>query len=150
MNSYTIKVITKSNVNKNKRLIKLYKSNIEECFKISDLDNKVYVSDALFSSLEIFALLNKDKSIAASCILEYNKKYNTCEIHEVCVNIKYQGQGLCGQLLQSALLYLGDRHVFHAQIYCMDKNKPALKCYSKLFTDHHKVLGIYHSFVKFL
>jgi len=155
MDAFQIKIITRATAKKQQGIMKSYVEGIQTCFNMT-LDRAIETTDLtddIFGTSRIFALVTGRSNVAASCILAINKKYNTCEIRQVCIQEQHKGKGLCKTLLKLALDYLKDIGIYQAQIYCMEKYLPAFKCYSKLFPDHHAVLGKkikYHAFVKFL
>ncbi len=114
------------------------------CFPPDPLDEDTTerpdVFDALFLCIHLMVMHTAKGEYIASCLMAYNKLYDTCEIHEVCVNADWRGKGVCGELIKHVFGVLQARKVRQVQIFCHGDNPAACKCYSKLFTDSRKKL----------
>jgi hypothetical protein len=89
--------------------------------------------DTLKSRWELFVLLN-GKHVDASCLVNFNDIYQTCEIHEVCVATS--GKGLCKKLMTFVVDHIksgASGHVREINIYCETNNPAACKCYGTVF-----------------
>jgi hypothetical protein len=90
---------------------------------------------------ELFVILDaKKKDVVASCLVQFNDIYATCEIHEVCVAT--QGKGYCKQLIGQVRRFIergGSGTVREMRIFCERGNVAACKCYAGLFADAHVI-----------
>lgn len=110
--------------------------------------NQVVVRDVVFTQhqsddistlrnrWELFALLGgkNNRNVHASCLVQFNDIYGTCEIHEVCVATT--GKGLCKNLLEEVKKHLAagmSGRVHHVLVYCKKPNVPACRCYASVF-----------------
>lgn len=83
---------------------------------------------------ELFAITSGTRSVQASCLVEFNDIYQTCEIHEVCVATS--GQGYCTKLITAVRDHIsrGDSGAMREiRVYCAKNNPAACACYTKIF-----------------
>lgn len=138
-----------------KDLMKSYVDNIHACFGSSIPKPALgFLEPTPFQRRELILVRHRD-TVLASCILEYNLFFNTCEVHQVCVKPEERGKGFCPILMQSVFLHIEKRHkeTREVQIYCEVPNMAACKCYAKAFSDYHKTLRLpggrkIHAFAK--
>lgn len=78
---------------------------------------------------ELFVLLDK-KGVEASCLVQFDDIYQTCEIHEVCVATP--GKGLCKKLLSHVRDSVRGS-VREIRIFCERGNPGACRCYDHVF-----------------
>ena len=86
------------------------------------------------SRWELFALISGTKTVEASCLVEFNDVYQTCEIHEVCVATS--GKGYCSELITKVRDHIrrGESgKMREIRVYCAKNNPAACACYSKVF-----------------
>lgn len=127
------------------KLLQSYVDNVVSCFATSKgkgHDPLALLASPSLRRLMELIILRRGDIVLASCILEHNLYYNTCEVHEVCVNLDQRGQGWCLRMMQEVFAHLTKRHklVREVQIYCEGANAAACKCYAKTFPDFHKVV----------
>lgn len=81
---------------------------------------------------KFFVYMNADRQIAASCMVEHNKVYNTFEIHSVCVG--QSGKGYCTEFIPLVFenLKTNYRDFTEIRVYCRTNNPHACKCYGHI------------------
>lgn len=80
---------------------------------------------------ELFVLFDTHRRVDASCLVEFNDIYQTCEIHEVCVATT--GKGLCKELITFVRDHIqsgGSGTINRIHIFCKKSNMAACKCYT--------------------
>lgn len=91
---------------------------------------------------ELFVIVDpKKKNVAASCLVQFNDIYGSCEIHEVCVAVP--GKGYCKQLMGAVRKFIASGSsgiVQEIRIFCEQGNVAACKCYGSVFSDAYKVM----------
>lgn len=140
---YQLQVINHSNVSAFIRspLFLQMCTQLEHCFggpndgrkKRREVLNSVQPASREFT--EYYLLCNdKGDVLIASCLAVHKIIHNTCEIHSVCVNPEFRGQGVCKVLMEKVRNYLIDsRGTLSIHIYCKTKNQSACKCYRHVF-----------------
>lgn len=83
---------------------------------------------------EIFAFVTfnterKKWNVDASCLVEFDEIFGSCEIHEVCVATP--GFKLCQRLIENIRTNLVERQVRELRIYCENSNLAACACYAR-------------------
>jgi hypothetical protein len=111
-------------------------SNRFEVSGIKFREAEVKQVTAMQNRWELFVLLGTGSRIQvhASCLVQFNDVYQTCEIHEVCVATT--GQGLCKRLLTQVREYIRAGRsgtVKEVRIFCEKTNLAACKCYAAVF-----------------
>lgn len=86
---------------------------------------------------ELFTILTHDASrkkwdVHASCLVEFDDIFQSCEIHEVCVATT--GRKLCQQLIQKVCDHIktgASGPIREIRIFCDNTNAAACACYTK-------------------
>lgn len=109
---------------------------LHHCYYNKYFITKPLTKENLKNRYELVILYDGNiETVLASCIVQYKKMYNMCEIHEVCsanANPKNKIKGLCKELIQKVKEYLEDK-CNTILIYCEKENAGACCCYSKIF-----------------
>lgn len=90
---------------------------------------------------ELFVLFD-EKQVVASCIVQFDDIYKSCEIHEVCVG--KSGKGYCKALMTAVRNHLAagySEYIREIRIFCEKNNPAACKCYATVFPTAIRVEG---------
>lgn len=90
---------------------------------------------------ELFVIVNDKKKVDASCLVEFNDIYQTCEIHEVCVATPRKGY--CKELITRVRDHIAagsSGPMREIRIYCEKSNPAACACYSRIFENGIKII----------
>jgi hypothetical protein len=97
-----------------------------------DYEFELETIDFIKVEWKFFVYINAARQIAASCMVEHNKVYNTYEIHSVCVG--QSGQKHCQNFIPLVFenLKTNYRDFTEIRIYCKTDNPRACGCYAHI------------------